>query len=236
MALVSNFPQILQQIDKLQTHYDVFKFLKEVSYSFGFEKFLLCNMPKLDETISEKVVLTNWDQEMVQSFDEAEVSSSGGYWVQLRSTILPVPIVANIAQSLQPKFSEAEILLSFGYRRTVYYPMVQPDGARWIFAFCDSSEVRDTDAEANLHLVLMHLSEKMASFETTKTEAKATLSDREKDCLKWTANGKTSGEIASILSLSEHTVNHYLMNATRKLQAVTRTQAVVNAMRIGMIH
>jgi DNA-binding CsgD family transcriptional regulator len=61
------------------------------------------------------------------------------------------------------------------------------------------------------------------------------LTDREIDCLNWTAAGKTSVEIAEILTLSEHTVNHYLNRATRKLDTANRTQAVAKALRIGLI-
>ena len=50
-----------------------------------------------------------------------------------------------------------------------------------------------------------------------------------------TAAGKTSVEIAEILTLSEHTINHYLNRATKKLDAVNRTQAVAKALRLGLI-
>ena len=61
------------------------------------------------------------------------------------------------------------------------------------------------------------------------------LTEREVDCLNWTAAGKTSAEISEILSLSEHTVNHYLNRATKKLDTVNRTQAVAKALRMGII-
>ncbi len=61
------------------------------------------------------------------------------------------------------------------------------------------------------------------------------LTERELDCLNWTAAGKTSVEIAEILTLSEHTINHYLNRATKKLDAVNRTQAVAKALRLGLI-
>jgi len=59
---------------------------------------------------------------------------------------------------------------------------------------------------------------------------------RELDCLRWTAEGKTSSEIAAIIKLSEHTVNHYLIAAARKLDCVNRVQAVAKALRLGLFH
>jgi DNA-binding NarL/FixJ family response regulator len=55
------------------------------------------------------------------------------------------------------------------------------------------------------------------------------LSDRELECLTWSARGKTSPEIAVILSLSKRTVNFHIENACRKLNVSTRTEAVVKA-------
>jgi DNA-binding CsgD family transcriptional regulator len=62
------------------------------------------------------------------------------------------------------------------------------------------------------------------------------LSIKEIECLRWTAEGKTSSEIASIIKLSEHTVNHYLIAAARKLDCVNRVQAVAKALRLGLFH
>jgi DNA-binding NarL/FixJ family response regulator len=55
------------------------------------------------------------------------------------------------------------------------------------------------------------------------------LNDRELECLTWSARGKTSPEIATILNLSKRTVNFHIENACRKLNVSTRTEAVVKA-------
>lgn len=66
-------------------------------------------------------------------------------------------------------------------------------------------------------------------------ERAARLSRREIECLYWTAAGKTSAEIATILDLSEHTVNNYLVAVCQKLNSVNRVHAVAKAMRQGII-
>ena len=55
------------------------------------------------------------------------------------------------------------------------------------------------------------------------------LSDREIECLTWSARGKTSSEIAQILDLSKRTVDFHIENARRKLNVATRIEAVVKA-------
>ena len=61
------------------------------------------------------------------------------------------------------------------------------------------------------------------------------LSRNERNCLVWGACGKTSSEIAIILSLSEHTVNHYFTIAATKLGANNRTHATAKAIQQGII-
>lgn len=61
------------------------------------------------------------------------------------------------------------------------------------------------------------------------------ISKRELECLKLTANGYTSEEIARLLKLSVHTANQYLSNTTQKLHAVNRMHAVAKALRLGLI-
>ncbi|KQW94064.1 LuxR family transcriptional regulator [Massilia sp. Root418] len=55
------------------------------------------------------------------------------------------------------------------------------------------------------------------------------LTARECEMLRWTADGKTSGEIAQITGISERTVNFHLTNAVGKLGAANKTAAAVKA-------
>ena len=62
-----------------------------------------------------------------------------------------------------------------------------------------------------------------------------TLTASERDCLAWSARGKTTGEISQIMALSEHTVNHYFGLAGTKLNASNRTHCVAKAIKLGLI-
>ena len=62
----------------------------------------------------------------------------------------------------------------------------------------------------------------------------ARLSPRETDCLEWTAQGKTTWEIAQILCLSDSTVNYYIRNAMTKLAVHTKAHAVSKAAVLSM--
>ena len=61
---------------------------------------------------------------------------------------------------------------------------------------------------------------------------KKELTAREKECLSWTAAGKTSWEISQILRLSESTITFHLKNAIEKMEVTNRPHAVA----LSLIH
>lgn len=61
------------------------------------------------------------------------------------------------------------------------------------------------------------------------------LSRREVECLRWAAVGKTDLEIGMIISRSRATIRFHIHNATTKLDAVSRSQAVFKAAQLGFI-
>jgi LuxR family transcriptional regulator, quorum-sensing system regulator SolR len=63
----------------------------------------------------------------------------------------------------------------------------------------------------------------------------APLTERERECLKWSADGKTAWEIGKILSIAERTVVFHLNNVVQKLGAANKTQAIVRAVALRLV-
>lgn len=61
------------------------------------------------------------------------------------------------------------------------------------------------------------------------------LTPRELEVLRWTMEGKTAWEVGAILGISERTVVLHLGNAMRKLECVSKHQAVLKALQLGLI-
>ncbi|CAG8998607.1 MAG: Transcriptional activator protein LuxR [Candidatus Celerinatantimonas neptuna] len=61
------------------------------------------------------------------------------------------------------------------------------------------------------------------------------LTARERECLSWACQGKTTWEIAQILHLAESTVNFHLNNTITKTKASNRQQAIAKALMSGVL-
>ena len=62
------------------------------------------------------------------------------------------------------------------------------------------------------------------------------LTPRELEALRWTMDGKTAWEVGAILGISERTAVLHVNNAMHKLGCVNKHQAVLKALRLGLIH
>ncbi|NRR32721.1 autoinducer binding domain-containing protein [Oxalobacteraceae bacterium] len=58
---------------------------------------------------------------------------------------------------------------------------------------------------------------------------------REREILRWTADGKTAYEIGRILLISENTVAFHIKNVVSKLRASNKVQAAVKASALGLL-
>jgi LuxR family quorum-sensing system transcriptional regulator SolR len=63
----------------------------------------------------------------------------------------------------------------------------------------------------------------------------ALLALRERECLKWAADGKTAWEIGQILGIARRTAVFHVNNIVQKLGASNKTQAIVRALSLNLI-
>lgn len=76
----------------------------------------------------------------------------------------------------------------------------------------------------------------LSKMNQVRQKSHITLSEREKEILRWSGDGKTAEQIGLILKLSHSTVNFHLRNAMHKLDAPNKTTAVVKAIYLGLLH
>lgn len=80
------------------------------------------------------------------------------------------------------------------------------------------------------------ISERMRSWLVNHSEAEMELlSCRELEVLHQMAQGRTNEEIAEQLGISERTTRYHVEQIRQKLQAENRTEAVVKALKLGLI-
>lgn len=132
---------------------------------------------------------------------------------------------------------------SYGIRSGITYPIHGPNGEFGVISFVsdalsDKKFQRElSHSLANLALIRDYVFESSLKFvkKPDGTESDIHLTLRELECLKWIMAGKSSWEISMILRCSEATVNFHISNIRVKFNVNTRQQAVIKAIRLGLI-
>ncbi|EMH4162240.1 transcriptional regulator SdiA [Pluralibacter gergoviae] len=127
----------------------------------------------------------------------------------------------------------------FGLRAGFTHRHVLPNRAVGYLSFSRSGE-RASHSDEELHLRSLTLAElSLTSLLNLKdpqvVPPEIKFSNRELEIVKWTADGKTSAEIAMILSISENTVNFHQKNMQKKCNASNKTQVACYAAALGII-
>jgi LuxR family transcriptional regulator len=61
------------------------------------------------------------------------------------------------------------------------------------------------------------------------------LTEREREVLRWSAEGKTAEETGTILGITERTVTYHVTSAMGKLDVTNKTQAVAKALLLKLV-
>lgn len=132
----------------------------------------------------------------------------------------------------------------FGYRTGIALALHMPEGRHFMFGMdrsdpLPSNAVELTRLVADLQLFAVYAQEAAWRVVLPKSQGalspKMHLTPRELEALRWTMDGKTAWEVGTILSISERTAVLHISNAMRKLDCTTKHQAVLKALRFGLI-
>lgn len=116
----------------------------------------------------------------------------------------------------------------------IAFPVSAERGQCGLFVFLGPAIAIDEDLCLDVHSRCFALFAAAMLLKPGNTAKTPTISKRELECLRLSANGMTSEQIATALKLSVHTTNQYLSNSTQKLDAANRTHAVAKALKLGL--
>lgn len=98
------------------------------------------------------------------------------------------------------------------------------------------SSSEDKELGLKLRALIEILSEGVDMKQAVVSGARETLlTDRERKVLQWTAEGKSSAEVAIILNICADTVNYHLNNIKSKLGVPNKTSAVAYGVALGLL-
>ena len=130
----------------------------------------------------------------------------------------------------------------YGYGNGIALALHRPDGRHFFLGVDRDQPVpmhagELTRVVADLQLFAVHAQDAaLRIFVPGGSESGVpSLTPRELETLRWTMEGKTAREVGDVLGITERTAALHVNNATHKLGCVNKHQAVLKALRLGLI-
>jgi DNA-binding CsgD family transcriptional regulator len=130
----------------------------------------------------------------------------------------------------------------FGYRNGIALALHMPEGRHFFLGVDRDKPVPPDPAEltrvvADLQLFAVHAQDAALRIlaPMSADPSAPSLTPRELESLRWTMEGKTAWEVGGLLGITERTAALHVNNATHKLGCVNKHQAVLKALRLGLI-
>ncbi|WP_312454493.1 transcriptional regulator SdiA [Pseudescherichia sp.] len=229
--------ELLRRFNEMTTAEEVYKELEHQTQRLEFDYYSLC--------VRHPVPFTRPKIFLETSYPDAWINH---YYAENYFAIDPVLKADNFMQGHLPwsdrLFQDAQPLWDaardHGLRKGYTQCLMLPNRANG-FLSVSSNAVRGKSLSADEVELSLQLLVQLSLITLSRLETEMVMSPemkfskRECEILKWTAEGKTSAEIAMILSISENTVNFHQKNMQKKFNAPNKTQIACYAAATGFI-
>lgn len=229
--------ELLRRFNEMTTAEEVYKELEHQTQRLEFDYYSLC--------VRHPVPFTRPKIFLETSYPDAWINH---YYAENYFAIDPVLKADNFMQGHLPwsdrLFQDAQPLWDaardHGLRKGYTQCLMLPNRANG-FLSVSRNAVRGKSLSADEVELSLQLLVQLSLITLSRLETEMVMSPemkfskRECEILKWTAEGKTSAEIAMILSISENTVNFHQKNMQKKFNAPNKTQIACYAAATGFI-
>ena len=232
----------LDFVERLQTFNDMnsaWAGFLEYTSGFGFTHGALADMPGPGERLQDTVLCLSWPEEWSRRYLERDYIRNDPARLHLSRTVEPYSWSQMLACTDYSAAQKAIVheAAEFGMKSGIIFPMPGLRSGPALVTIAGENDGIGEDDRMRLHLAAIYTHAVVRKLSGMRSDASGipSFSRRERECLQWYAAGKSEWEIGEILSISEKTANTYLERAKQKFGVATRKQAIVAALRNGVI-
>lgn len=221
---------------RLTSRGDLTAFLMRLAEDTGADCYMLLAIVHEGDSNDARIVASNWIYDAIELAGHPLIANLALGPMTAAPGNRPRSIVTAEASDIQGTLNgeQARLLDVLGHAEI--YALRLNVGRRRLFLLLSAAAAGAIDA-AKLIRAQMECCYALSNVPDllAATVLQDRLSDRERECLFWVSEGKTTDDIALILGVSSNTVNSYITHAIQKFSASNRAMAIATAIRSGII-
>lgn len=211
-------------------------FLGDVAEAVGAEFYMLLTTASRDRKVIGRVVAANWVFDAVELIGTQTLGDLTQASLAMLPGARPRPLMTAVAPPPDAPLAATAVALLNSLGHAELYCLRLNVGRHHYFLLLSGGAAGAIDVEA-LSEAQMRCNYSLSAMpdDLRAIILKDVLTGRERECLAWAAEGKTSEEIAMILEIHANVANSAIANAIEKLHARNRVEAVATAIRMGIL-
>lgn len=227
--------EFVDAVDRLSAPEVVRAFETQIA-ACGFHAYIMAGLPAPGASLADLTIANGWPAEWFEIYTRENFSAVDPVPRHGASTVQPFEWAdAPYDREQEPR---AHLVMGwateFNLRAGYCIPLHYDDGGAVISMAGEKPDL-DPVSKSALQLIGVYAHNRIRALNRPASQRRGLLTPREREILRWAADGKTAWEIGVILNLAERTVKFHLIEASRKLNAVNRTAAVAKALALGLI-
>jgi len=230
------FRDLVTAVSAIVSPGDGARVMRRLAALVGAEHYFLLDVPPEHTAEQIRIIASDWQHDTIEIIGLETISRLAGATGVASLGALPSQFTrldgAALLSLLGP--AQATLLAEFGHHELVA-ARIHAGMNRGLLIFSTSrADAFNLGMLPQAQLLCCHVWSKL-NRGAPRGLLEDPLSDRERECLRWVSEGKTTDEVAVILDVSANTVNRYILHATQKLSAANRTMAIAIAIRNAII-
>lgn len=231
--------ELLCQLRTVSSEKTLFDAVQDEAQKLGFDHWAYGLRLPLNVTAPKTVMLNNYPPSWQKRYVEENYLAIDPTVRHGSRSVMPLVWTENLFREAPNFWEDARTHgLRFGWAQS----STNMQGIRGMLTLARSAEsLSETELKKNGYRMVwltQVVHQCMSDLISAKMlpEAMIQLTSREKDVLRWTAEGKTAWEIGTIVNITERTVNFHIANAMEKLNCINKTAATVKAALLGLLY
>ncbi|WP_133636710.1 helix-turn-helix transcriptional regulator [Zavarzinia compransoris] len=225
-----------ERIEMVSTLSDAFDLIEGFARLHGFDHAACMELPRGTEVPDNALMIVRMPEAWVEHYIASDFALVDPVFVRAALDMRPFTW-AEAARGARPEARRVmQEASAFRLNTGLTIPLHGPNGYRAEVTFAGERVTDDLRVFRQLRFLATTLHDRaLTILGRGPGEGGPGLTPRERDCLHWVAAGKSDWAISQILGISETTVHWHVERAKRKFGASTRMQAIVTAIRLGLL-
>ncbi len=230
--------EFIQGIERLSTTGEIMDAMGALLKKHGFEYHCVSFLATATETLEDILLSNRLPEEWLKLYIEREYVHDDPAFRYAKTVVRPFRWFKESPYDPEREPRAAEVVQrarDFGILDGFLIPVASTAGRMGQIWFGGRTLDLPERQLPALHLMAIYAFDRILKLHGSPARHQASLTPREREILTLVANGKSTWDIGEALHISSRTVKEHIKHLCPKLGAVTRTQAVMIAVRDKII-